>query len=149
MNDHYWLSGEIHAGICLGDCRVIPRRDLSEEDSGKYFGRELDLLFHARNVVGGDDRTEYGWNVKNLYLRLAELFIRHWAVTGAELNSLREHLADTAAATDGLVVDLNITMLLVVFAEPLGIHRIRKSSACGVDICLRGSERYEHRYTEN
>ena len=46
-----------------------------------------------------------------LTLDLRELLVAHRAVAGSEINGARGYLADAAARTDGLVVDLNPGML--------------------------------------
>ncbi len=76
-----------------------------------------------------------------------QLLIRHGAIAGAEIHGLRQDLANAAAAADRLVVELNIRMGLVVFAEPLLVHRIRKSSACPVQSGLAES-RYSQNYAQ-
>jgi len=60
------------------------------------------------------------------------LLVRHGTIAGAEIHGLRQNLPNAAAAADGLVVELNIRMGLVVFAEPLLVHRIREGSACPI-----------------
>src|SRR6266436_1727161 len=62
-----------------------------------------------------------------------ELLVVHGTIGGAEIHGAFGDLFDAAARTDGLVVDLNIGILLVVFIEPLRIHGVRKRCARTVD----------------
>src|SRR4051794_23114855 len=145
MNHDDGLPWEVNAGICFCNDRIIPRGDLTEKYPSEHFRSELDLLLDTGNIVGGDYSSEHRRNVKDLYLGLPELLVGHWTIAGAELDGLGKHLSDAAAAADRLVIDLNIAVLLVILAEPLGVHGIRKCSACGVDVGLRRGERGEDR----
>src|ERR1700753_4050507 len=67
------------------------------------------------------------------------LLVVHRAVRGAEINGAFGNLLDPGAGADRLIVDLNVTVSLVVFVEPLGVNGVGESSACTVDqkIALR------------
>src|SRR5438045_2053247 len=82
-----------------------------------------------------------------LALRFGELLIGHRAIAGAEVNGSGQHLPYATAASDGLIVDFNIGMRLVIFAKPLRIDRIRERSPRSVEAsrCQRGSREYRDR----
>ena len=89
----------------------------------------------------------HGRNVQDLRLGLFELLVRHGAIAGSEIHRAVQDLANSAATSDGLVVDLHVRMQLVVLAEPLRIHGIRESGACPVQLGLpqkRQRERQTH-----
>src|SRR5208283_3487430 len=58
------------------------------------------------------------------------------AIARPEVDGAINDLPDSAAASDRLVIDLNVRMELVIFAEPLGIHGVRESGACPVQRSL-------------
>src|SRR5258708_37690581 len=68
-----------------------------------------------------------------LVLIALELLVVHGTIRGAKIHGSFGDLFDAAAPTDGLVVDLNIGILLVVFIEPLRVHGVRKRCARTVD----------------
>ena len=129
VNDHDRLVREVDSWVRAGDGFVIPGSDLAEEYASDCFGSELHFPGNAGNVIGGDDGPQNSRDVQNLDLRLAQLLVGHWAVASTEVNGAGQHLADSAAAADRLIVDLNLGVGLVILAKPLGIHRIRKSCA--------------------
>ena len=130
------LVGQVDARICLGDRRIVPGGDLAQKDSCQRLRRELQFSGNSGNVVGRNHRAQHGRNVQDLGLGLRELLVGHGTVAGAEIHGLRQHLTNAATASDGLVVELNIRMGLVVFAEPLLVHRIGESCASPVQSCL-------------
>ena len=69
---------------------------------------------------------------KNFYLGLRQLLVAHGTIAGTEVDCLRQNLPDSSTAADGLIVDLDIGMSIVVLVEPLGIHRIGESCARSV-----------------
>ena len=73
----------------------------------------------------------------SLFIESRDLFVFHRAIARPEVNRARGHLCDSAAAPNGLVVDLNIRMQIVVLIEPLGINWVRERGACAVQLCLR------------
>src|SRR5437763_967515 len=91
--------------------------------------------------------------MQNLDFHLGELFIAHRPIASSEIYRPCQNLTDSAAATDGLVVDLHVGMQLVIFAEPLGIDWIRKRSARPIQSGLpEGWERQgktQQRYATN
>ena len=70
--------------------------------------------------------------MENLYFGLRQLIIAHGAIAGSEVYGLGQNLADTAAAADGLIVELHIGMGLVVLTEPFLVHRIWEGGARSV-----------------
>src|SRR5580765_7796903 len=58
-----------------------------------------------------------------------KLLVCHGAVGSAEIDSPFGHLPNSAAGTDGLVVDLNVWVFLVILTEPLRIHGVREGGA--------------------
>ena len=126
MHHYDGQIGKLRSRIQLRKSRIVPIGDLSQEDVRNYVGGEFQFLVNARHVVCRHIGAQHSWKVVNLRLGLRQLLIVHRAVGGAKIHCARQHLADSAAAPDGLVIDLNLRMLLVVFAEPLGIDGIRK-----------------------
>ena len=70
--------------------------------------------------------------MQDLYLGLFQLLVGHGAVAGSKIDGAVEHLANTTAATDRLIVDLYVRMNLVVLTEPFRIHGIRERGARSV-----------------
>ena len=139
VNDDDGLIGKVDPRVRFGNRGIIPAGDLTQEYTGQGLRGELQFRVHAGNVVGRNHRAQHGWNVQDLGLGLGQLLVGHGAIAGAEVHSLRQDLTNAAAAADRLVVELDIRMGLVVFAEPLLVHRIRKSSACPIQSCLAES----------
>ena len=132
MNHVNVLVGEFQIGIDFLNRWIVPARDLAKEDVSQNLRGELQIFFNSGNVVSRYYRTHYRWNELNRRLRLLHLLISHAHVTGAEINGSSDDLANAAAAANRLIVDLNLRVLLVVLAKPLGINRIWKCSACSV-----------------
>ena len=120
--------GQLHARVGPGDRRVIPLGDLAEEDAGDRLRGELQIRRDPGNVVGQDRRAQHRGKVQNLEAGLLELIVGHRAVGGAEIHGLCSQLANAAARTDGLVVDLDVRMQLVILVKPFRINRIRETS---------------------
>ena len=64
---------------------------------------------------------------------LRELLVGHRHVGGAKVHRTFGKLADSAAGTDGLVVDLDIGVRLMKFLKPLLINRGREGGSRRVD----------------
>src|SRR5437879_3320265 len=111
---------ELHPWVHLRKSRVAPARDFSEVNVCQDLAGELHAVADSRDVVRGHDRAEHGWHMKHLALHCRQLLVRHRSVAGAEINGSGSDLTDTATAADGLIVELNVRMLIVIFAEPLG-----------------------------
>src|ERR1700752_5135763 len=68
-----------------------------------------------------------------LVLKGLQLVVIHRAIGSAEIHSAFGYLLDSTARTNGLVIDLESCVLLVVLIEPFGIHRIRKGRTGTID----------------
>ncbi len=75
--------------------------------SASASGRKTQIAGHAGDVVGRNHCAQHGRNVQDLGLGLGQLLVGHGTVTGPEIHRLRQNLTNTAAAADGLVVELN------------------------------------------
>ena len=138
------------ACVDLRERRIVPLGDLAEEDVGEDRPRELDLCAQSFDVIDGHDGAEDGGEVRNRPGRLREHVVRHRLVACAEENRALEQLADAAARSDGLIVDLHGRVQCVVFREPLRIDGIRECRPRAVDLhCSRwgGLRRRPHRST--
>ena len=102
------VRGQVHARVQLRDRRVVPLRDLAEEDVGEHRAGELQLAADVRDVVDRHDRAEHGREVQDLAGRRLQLLVGHRAVGGAEEHRLVGQLPDAAARADRLVVDLHV-----------------------------------------
>ena len=89
MHDGDVGARQVHAGVQLRDRRVVPLRDLAQEDVRQQRAGELQLARHARNVVDRHDGAEHGREVQNLARRRQQLIVGHRAVGGAEEHGLR------------------------------------------------------------
>jgi len=94
---------------------------------------KLSSAENAGNVVGRYVSAEHGGKVQDpeavFVLKSLELLVVHGAIGSAEVHGAFGDLLDAAAGTDGLIVDLKIGVLFVVFVKPLGIHGVRKCRA--------------------
>src|SRR5437867_12466654 len=68
-----------------------------------------------------------------LVLISLQLLFIHWTIGGAKVDCTLGYRFDAPAGTDGLVVDLQIGILLVILIKPFGIYRIRKGRARPID----------------
>ena len=133
MHHHDGLVGKINPRIYAGDGLVIPLRNPAQEDSRQRIRGELHFSTHARNVVRRHHRSQHAGNIEDRGLPLGssflELAVRHRHIAGTKVYRAFRHLANAAAAANGLIVDLNARMQLLVFAEPLRINGIRERGA--------------------
>src|SRR5271154_1821140 len=104
------VFGKVDTGIRTGDRLVIPVRDLPQENSRQRLWSELDFSANAGDVIGWNHRTQHRRHVQDLALGLCQLLVAHGAIAGAKVNRPGENLANTAAAADRLVVELNVGM---------------------------------------
>src|SRR5205823_10889911 len=123
---------KLYARICLGQIWIVPFRNVAEEDTCQYLRSKLELRFHARQVISWHNRSQNRWDVKNFKRRGGKLFVAHGAVTGAKIHRFGLKLLNAAAAANRLIIDLNVRVGLVIFAEPFGINRIREGRACSI-----------------
>jgi hypothetical protein len=136
VHHHDGFVGELDSRIVLGDGGVVPVGDLAQADVGDHLGAELQVPGDARHVVSRHHRAQHRGDVEDRDLGLAQLLVGHGTVAGAEIHRALQHLADAAAAADGLVVDGHVGMLVVILAEPLGVDGIRERGARRVQIGL-------------
>jgi hypothetical protein len=136
VNHDNFLVGELNPRVQRADGGIVPVGNPTEEDARKNVGGEFQFGGHARDVVRRYDRSHHCWDVENLGLQLslclAELIVGHGHVTGPKIHRGFCYLADSTSAANGLIVDLNIGMDLVVLTEPLGVNGIGKCCACSV-----------------
>ena len=73
--------GQRDGRVERADSRVAPFSDSSREDVGNYLRRDLERRTETGNIVGDDDSTEDGRDVKDrTALRFRHFCIRHRAV---------------------------------------------------------------------
>src|ERR1019366_9917453 len=101
------------------DASIVPGGDLAQEDVGQHFAAELEVV-DAGNVEGRHIRAEHGWNEDQFDLGRGQLLVGGRHVRGAKIHRSGRDLADSAAGTDGLVVDLDAGVRLAVLAKPFG-----------------------------
>ena len=109
--DHDDVGGrQFHARVGFHQFRIVPFRDLAEEDSRQSFRREVEIRADAGNVIDRNVGAHHGREVQDsksvLVVELLELHVVHRAVAGSEIDGAFGHLLDAAAGTDGLVVEL-------------------------------------------
>jgi hypothetical protein len=80
--------------------------------------------------------------VENLTRRRLLLFRRQRIVAGAKDDGLTGQLFYTAARADGLIVDLDVRMQLVVLREPLRVDRVREGGTGPGNLDLLGRQRH-------
>ena len=71
--------------------------------------------------------------MEDLGLSLLKLFVGHRSICGPEIHGALGHLSNSPAGADGLIVDLNLRELAMIFVEPFRINRVRESCACPID----------------
>src|SRR3954454_4285969 len=126
---------ELRIGVRLGDRRVVPLRDLAEEDVGDGLAVELEALLDALDVVGHGDRAEHARDVDRVALLLGgrDLLVLHRGVGGAEVDGAGGELRDAAARADALVVDGQALVVLQP-CRPLLVDGEREGGARAVDV---------------
>src|SRR5205085_3663768 len=129
MYDSDVVGGKLDAGIVSADLRIVPLRDLAEENVGEHFGRKTQRLIQRRQVVSNDDRAQDSRNVENLARRGLQILILHRRIGSAEVNRLLPELLDAATRSDRLVVDLHARVELAVLTQPFLIKRVREGGA--------------------
>ena len=120
-------SGSDDARVLRRDRRVVPLRDLAEEDVGGRRAVELQARLHAVDVVGDRDRAEHRRDVERLAVlgRRRELLVAERRVGGAPVDGARRELRDATTRADALVVDGRAGLLLEA-GRPLGVDRLRE-----------------------
>jgi hypothetical protein len=143
MDDDDVFIGKFDSRIGFGQPRVVPLFDFFQEQISQHVRRELELASYTANVICRHVSTENSWDVKNFGGSLRNLFIGHGAITSAEINGAGLNLLDAAAAANGLIVDFDVRVLIVVLIKPLGIHGVWESRARTGQIRFR-ARRAEH-----
>jgi hypothetical protein len=123
VDDGHRGVGELDARVLLGEARIVPVRDLAEEEAGERLRRQPEI--GHRRLVGDHDRAEHRRDVLDAG-GLRHLLVGHGGVGGAEVDRALGDLLDATAGADGLVVEANVGLQLVVVAEPLRVERVRK-----------------------
>ena len=133
------VSGRLTPGVLRDDRRVVPLGDRAQEDAGDDVGRHLDRGRQALQVVGDDHRTERRRDLDRLAVggRGLDLRVLEVGVRGAEVDRVVGPLLDPAAGADGLVVELDAALGVVVLAH-LGQEREdeRRSGAVELPVAL-------------
>src|SRR5581483_1932817 len=102
--------GKIDSRVHRTDGLIIPLGNFAEEDFRQSIGSKFNFRVDSGDVVGRNDCSEHGGNIQDLEFRILQLFVSHWHVARAEIDGACGDLTDSAAATNGLVVDLNSWM---------------------------------------
>src|SRR6516162_2214539 len=134
MHDHNVLIRKLHVRIDGLERRVVPLLDFSQIDVGQQQPGKLNGLFHAGQVVYGDNSAHhegYVHDVAALFTRRLELVVSHGRVSATKVQRLVGHLPDAAARANGRVVDFD-ALLFVVDAGPFAHHGINKARAAPV-----------------
>src|SRR5579884_518337 len=142
MDDDNLLAGKIQSPIGTRKRSVVPLCDVPEKNSRESFGRELDLSGNARNVVGWNNTTHDRRKLNDRLSHIFQLLIIERHVTRSEIHGARLKLLDSSTAADRLIINLDVGVCLMKFAEPLGINRIGKSCAGGIQVDLRTRRGY-------
>src|SRR6476660_4191530 len=103
MDDDDIFVGKFNARIVFGQPWIIPLFDFSQEQISQNVRGEFEFRGYSRNIVRRHISAKDGWDVKHFGGRLRKLFIRHGAITGAEIDGPGLNLLDAAAATNGLI----------------------------------------------
>ena len=90
---------QFHVRIVLGDGRIAPLGDLSEEDADIGIARELEFR-DARQVVGNHDAARRGWDHHHSLLHLGDFLVTHGGIAGREIDRALGELLDAGAGTD-------------------------------------------------
>src|SRR5262245_15292130 len=113
MNDEDILVRQIDPAIHSRDFGIVPLGNLAKKYAGERFRREVEFLVYAGQIVRGDIGSQDSREVQNWRLCLPEQFIAHRTIGSAEVHCAFEHLADAAARTYALVIDLDLREFLV------------------------------------
>src|SRR5262245_54171899 len=95
-------------GITRADRRVVPLANLAEKNVGQDGTGEAKLASEVRNVVGSDHRAQgqgYVNDVAERIARLGKLDVGECRVGAAEIQNAVDHILDTAAGADAVVLD--------------------------------------------
>lgn len=123
---------EVDARVVLLEEGVLPGGDLALEDADDGVWGELQRFGEAGEVVGDADGTGAFRDLED-GLHGGELRVVEGVVGGAEVDRAGLDLLHAAAGADGLVVDADVRVLVVVSLSPTGHGRINKGAACAVE----------------
>src|SRR3984885_4836234 len=132
MHDRDCGVGQIDAGIELGDRRIVPLGDVTQEDLGDRRTVERDVTRLDAGQV--QDRNDGAVDDGKLHEAVLGAIVRaHRLVGGAEGHGLGDDLLDAAARTDRLIVqpDAGVFSVLV---RPFGENRIDEGRSGAGDI---------------
>ena len=126
------LGGQLQAAVEFDDARVVPHRDLAQEDVGEQGAVEL----HRAGGDAGDvddrhDAADHGGELGEA--ELGEFFGFHRGVGRAEVDGAGLDLGDAAAGADGLVVHF-LGGGGGVVGGPLRHDRVDERGACAGDV---------------
>ena len=113
------VLGRVTPGVGGRDRRVVPFRDLAEEEVRDDVGRHLQRCRQPSQVVGHDHRTEGRRDLDRLTVggRRGDLRVLQEGIGGAEVDRVVGPLLDAAAGADRLVVELDAALGVVVLAH--------------------------------
>ena len=124
MHDDDRLLGEFRRRIQLGDRRIVPRLDVTEEDLRQGIAVEFEVAgLHAFKIDNRHVAADHGRKLNQPRLGQICRLQRH--VGCAERHRLGLDLLDPTAGTDRLVVH-PVTGLFLVGIGPLRIDRERE-----------------------
>jgi hypothetical protein len=122
VDDDDLIRRKLDAFVGASDHRVIPLSDLAEVYSRQRVRSEIQGGVDAGDVVRRNYATQHGGKVQDagavLVLVGLELVVVHGAIGGAEIDGAFGDLLDAASRANGLVIDEQIGVLLVVFIKP-------------------------------
>src|SRR5580692_9218450 len=133
MNDDDVGVGKGDAAIDGADGGVVPFADLAEVDAGEDVGGEAEVRASLRKMVDGDDGSDDGGELEELYGHLRHVGVGERDVRGCEGDLVVVELLDACLGVDGGVGDLNVR---VMFAEGLDPGLIER----GWEGCAGGFE---------
>ena len=126
-------GGQLDPRIIFRNAGVIPFGNLAQVDIRQDIRSDLQIAYTFQ-VENRHHRAQHRRDVLNLDLGRSQLLVGHGTIAGAKINNARGHLADTAAAANRLIVDLDPGMSRAVFAKPLGINRIGEGRSRSVEL---------------
>ena len=127
-------AGSFTPAFGPADGGIIPLGDLAQKNPGQRLWRKLQFRRYAGDIVAGHGGSQHRREVQDLEAGLLQLVVGHRSVGSAKIDGLVHELADSAARTDGLIIDLHVGMKLVVLVKPFGINGIGECCPCRIDI---------------
>ena len=141
--------GQWQTPVAGSNARIVPHRDLAEEDVGQHIRVQLhragcDAWQVERRHDAADDRR------KLPQAGAGQFCGRQWFVGRTKIHGASLDLGDAAAGADGLIVHFLAGGCLVV-RRPLGHGRVHKRCACAGDIgreCAGGKAACQYECSE-